>query len=78
MGPGCHYFKHLNVFHVVFIFNTHFTNIYIYTLEIQRPLIQFNDIFGKKNIAFVGIYNQQLQGTIILMVFDLQGLYIYM
>ena len=29
--------------------------------------------FPKKTIILVGIYNQQFQGTIILMVFDLQG-----
>ena len=34
-------------------------------------------VFPKKNIILVGIYNQQFQGTIILMVFDLQGIYIY-
>ncbi len=33
--------------------------------------------FPKKNIILVGIYNQQFQGTIILMAFDFQGLYIY-
>ena len=26
-------------------------------------------------MVLVGIYNQQFQGTIILMVFDLQGIY---
>ena len=29
--------------------------------------------FSEKTIILVGIYNQQFQGTIILMVFDLQG-----
>ena len=31
-------------------------------------------VFPKKNIILVGIYNQQFQETIILMVFDLQGI----
>ncbi len=31
--------------------------------------------FSEKTIVLVGIYNQQFQGTIILMVFDLQGVY---
>ena len=30
--------------------------------------------FHKRPLFFVGIYNQQFQGTIILMVFDFQGL----
>ena len=29
----------------------------------------------EKTIILVGIYNQQFQGTIFLMVFDLQGIY---
>ena len=31
-------------------------------------------VFPKKTIVLVGIYNQQFQGTIILMVFDFQGI----
>ena len=31
--------------------------------------------FSVKTIVFVGIYNQQFQGTIILMVFDFQGIH---
>ena len=31
--------------------------------------------FSEKTIILVGIYNQQFQGTIILMVFDLQGIH---
>ena len=31
--------------------------------------------FSEKTIILVGIYNQQFQGTIVLMVFDLQGLF---
>ncbi len=31
--------------------------------------------FSVKTIVLVGIYNQQFQGTIILMVFDFQGLW---
>ena len=31
--------------------------------------------FSVKTIVLVGIYNQQFQGTIILMVFDFQGQY---
>ena len=30
--------------------------------------------FSAKAIVLVGIYNQQFQGTVILMVFDFQGL----
>ena len=30
--------------------------------------------FSVKTIVLVGIYNQQFQGTIILMVFDFQGI----
>ena len=29
--------------------------------------------FSEETIILVGIYNQQFQGTIVLMVFDLQG-----
>ena len=33
----------------------------------------FLNVFSVKTIVLVGIYNQQFQGTIILMVFDFQG-----
>ena len=32
--------------------------------------------FSVKTIVLVGIYNQQFQGTIILMVFDFQGFFL--
>ena len=38
------------------------------TLGVQRPL---NNM--EKTIVLVGIYNQQFQGTIFLMVCDFQG-----
>ena len=31
--------------------------------------------FPRKTLILVGIYNQQFQGTIILMVFDFQGIH---
>ena len=50
-------------------------HVYTYTLEVERLFIVF--FFSEKTIILVGICNQQFQGTIILMVFDLQGIYIY-
>ena len=41
------------------------------TLGVQRPLNKWPK--SEKTIILVGIYNQQFQGTIILMVFDFQG-----
>ena len=37
------------------------------------PKIVQEKVFWTKNIILVGIYNQQFQGTIFLMVFDFQG-----
>ena len=54
----------------MFIFT--YINIYIYTLGVQRPL----NGLSEKTIILVGIYNQQFQGTIILMVFDFQGIHV--
>ena len=47
--------------------------------QLQNPCKSkdyFLNVFSVKTIILVGIYNQQFQGTIILMVFDLQGIYI--
>ena len=46
-----------------------------YTLGVQRPLNKWS--FGKDHY-FREIYNKQFQGTIFLMVFDFQGIYIYL
>ena len=50
--------------------------VYIYTYPGSpvRPLNKWPK--SEKTIILVGICNQQFQGTIILMVFDLQGIYI--
>ena len=38
----------------------------------------FLNCFFRKDYCFlVGIYNQQFKGTILFMVFDFQGIYIY-
>ena len=37
----------------------------------------FLNVFSVKTIVLVGIYNQQFKGTILFMVFDFQGIYIY-
>ena len=50
--------------------------IYIYALEVQADY--FLNGFSVKTIVLVGIYNQQFKGTILFMVFDFQGVYIYM
>ena len=34
-------------------------------------------VFPVKTIVLVGIYNQQFKGTILFMVLDFQGIYIY-
>ena len=49
--------------------------IYIYALEVQADY--FLNGFSVKTIVLVGIYNQQFKGTILFMVFDFQGVYIY-
>ena len=48
-----------------------FLDLYIIFLGVQRPL---NSLL-EKIIILVGIYKQQFQGTIFLMVFDFQGNY---
>ena len=45
-------------------------------LELGKKPMKFNvfSYFRKKNSILVGVYNQQFQGTIFLMVFHLQGM----
>ena len=45
----------------------------IFSLEVEVDYLLNGFSEKKNNIMLVGIYNQQFQGTIILMVFDLQG-----
>ena len=42
-----------------------------YTLEVQRLFFMYG--FSVKTIVLVRVYNQQFQGTILLMAFDFQG-----
>ena len=51
-----------------------FEGVYMYTMRFQMPLNEWS--WTEKTMIFVGIYNQQFQGTIILMVFDFQCIYI--
>ena len=50
----------------------HFTQIWykIFTQEVQG-------LFSAQTIVLTVIYNQQFQGTILLLAFDFQGIYIY-
>ena len=49
--------------------------VYIYTLEVQRTLKEW--VFTKDYFQ-VGNFNHQKLGTIIFIVFDFQGIYIYL
>ena len=41
------------------------------------PSRLFFEWFSVKTIVLVGIYNQQFKGTILFLVLDFQGIYIY-
>ena len=50
---------------------------YIYIYIPWKSKDYFLNGFSVKTIVLVGIYNQQFKGTILFMVFDFQGIYIY-